>query len=284
MIVILGASGYIGSAFAAELNRRHFKFESPPRKWLNYCRYDVLHHYLSTLRPDFLINCAGYTGKPNVDECEQHKVETLVGNVLLPQTISHVCQSLKIPWAQISSGCIYNGAGPYSEADAPNFTFREKSSVYAASKAMAEEIIRQDGGQVYVWRLRIPFDEFDGPRNYLSKLQRYPKVYEATNSLSHRGDFVKACLDLWEARSPFGIYNVTNPGSISTKEIVAMIQAKLSDRPFFFFKDDTEFYSTAAVAPRSNCTLDVSKLLASGVRMRTIHEAVENSLKNWRKE
>ena len=48
-------------------------------------------------------------------------------------------------------------------------------------------------GRGYLWRLRIPFDEFDNPRNYLSKVQNYAKVYDNVNSISHRGDFVSAC-------------------------------------------------------------------------------------------
>ena len=84
-------------------------------------------------------------------------------------------------------------------------------------------------GQNYIWRLRIPFDQFDNPRNYLSKLQNYPKVYENVNSLSHRADFVAACLELWQRRAPFGIYNVTNPGFVTSAQVVEMIK-KSSNR------------------------------------------------------
>jgi len=35
----------------------------------------------------------------------------------------------------------------------------------------------------------IPFDEYDGARNYLSKVQRYAKAYDNVNSISHRGDY-----------------------------------------------------------------------------------------------
>ena len=28
---------------------------------------------------------------------------------------------------------------------------------------------------------------------------------------------VKAALDLWEIRAPFGIYNITNPGAVTTR-------------------------------------------------------------------
>src|SRR5204863_6670466 len=138
-------------------------------------------------------------------------------------------------------------------------------SFYSGTKALGEEII-SGIGQSYLWRLRIPFDEHDSSRNYLSKIQRYSKVYDNVNSISHRGDYVRACLDLWERRAPFGIYNVTNPGIISTRQVVALLQKLLRlDRSFEFFANDEEFYRLAAKAPRSNCLLDVSKLRNTGV-------------------
>jgi dTDP-4-dehydrorhamnose reductase len=86
----------------------------------------------------------------------------------------------------------------FAETDEPNFSFRRPPcSFYSGSKALAEEAIA-GAGQSYLWRLRIPFDEFDDSKNFLSKIQRYPRVYDNVNSLSHRGDFARACLDLWE--------------------------------------------------------------------------------------
>ena len=41
-------------------------------------------------------------------------------------------------------------------------------------------------------------------------------------------------------------------------------------------------YRLGAKTPRSNCVLDVSKLLAAGVRLRPVEEAVEDALRRWR--
>jgi UDP-glucose 4,6-dehydratase len=146
---------------------------------------------------------------------------------------------------------------------------------------LGEESIRAVG-QNYIWRLRIPFDQFDNPRNYLSKLQNYPKVYQNVNSLSHRSDFTAACLDLWLRRAPFGTYNVTNPGFVTSSQVVEMIQKILKPhRAFEFWRDDSEFYRVAAKTPRSNCILDVTKLLATGVTMRPVESALSDSLEKW---
>src|SRR5690349_9587165 len=110
MILLLGGTGYIGQAFKSELERRQRSFVSLSRRELDYTRFDLLLEYLKAKKPEFLVNAAGYTGKPNVDACETARADTLVGNTLLPQTIAHACAALKIPWGHVSSGCIYSGA------------------------------------------------------------------------------------------------------------------------------------------------------------------------------
>ena len=307
-IILLGGTGYIGQVFARELTARALAFEAPARGQTDYTRFDVLTGLLRRAKPDFLINAAGYTGKPNVDACEIHRADTLQGNTLFPAMVAHACATQGVPFGHVSSGCIYAGAkiagrvekdlttpecqallrqnpgaiGGFTEEDEPNFTFRRPPcSFYSGTKALAEEALGQ-AGQHYIWRLRIPFDQFDNPRNFLSKVQNYAKVYDNLNSLSHRGDFVAACLDLWQKRAPFGIYNVTNPGFVSTRQVVAMIQRLLKPaRPFEFWADDEEFYRVAAKTPRSNCVLDASKLLAAGVTLRPVQEALADALQNW---
>ncbi|HEX3797843.1 MAG TPA: sugar nucleotide-binding protein [Verrucomicrobiae bacterium] len=315
MILLLGATGYIGEAFARELRQRNQAFTALSRRDVDYTRFDVLLEYLRSARPAFLVNAAGYTGKPNVDACETAQADTLQGNTLLPATIAHACEATNTPWGHVSSGCIFAGAkvnrnghltvekdltrpelkdlaakNPsailgFTETDEPNFSFRRPPcSFYSGTKALGEEAIHGIG-QGYVWRLRIPFDEVDNARNYLSKVQRYPKVYDNVNSISHRADFVKACLDLWKLRAPFGIYNVTNPGFVTTRQVVEKVERILKPaRHFEFWESDEEFYRVAAKTPRSNCVMDAAKLLGAGVKIRPVDEALDDSLMNWRRE
>jgi UDP-glucose 4,6-dehydratase len=94
---------------------------------------------------------------------------------------------------------------------------------------------------------------------------------------------VAACLELWRRRAPFGVYNLTNPGFVTSRQVVEMIQKILRPaRAFDFWGSDEEFYRVAAKTPRSNCILDVSKLLATGVPMRPVEEALADALRQWR--
>jgi dTDP-4-dehydrorhamnose reductase len=316
LIYLVGASGYVGQAFQTELRRRGLSFRAIERTELDCSNFIMLREALRTERPTLLINAAGVTGKPNVDACEARISQTILGNVILPQRIAQACESTGIRFGHVSSGCIYNGAKirgesgvwkicqdlndpeisamlaahsnnikGFEETDAPNFTFASgKCSVYSGSKALAERVL-EVFPEAYIWRLRMPFEYRDSPRNFLTKIQRYGRVYQNWNSLSCLQDFVSACLDSWELGLAGGTYNIVNPGYVSTREVVELIQRKL--RPDWlpqFWKNDVEFYREAAKAPRSNCLLESTKLVCAGVKMPRLEEALEKALSTWKTE
>ena len=288
MIYLLGGSGYVGSAYQALFQRKGVPFLNLRRADADYTNPAVLSGLLRRDRPEFLINAAGYTGKPNVDACELHKDECLAGNAVLPGTIATACAEASVPWGHVSSGCIYTGARPdgsgFTETDTPNFTFRTNNcSFYSGTKALGEEVLA-GAPRVFVWRLRIPFNQVDTPRNYLTKLLRYSTLLEAANSISQLDEFVAASFACWEQRVPFGTYNVTNPGHVTTHEVVGLIKKTgVSNKDFKFFADETQFMATAAKTPRSNCVMNSGKLAAAGIKLTEVHEAVEQALRSWRK-
>lgn len=289
MIYLLGGSGYVGQAYQALLTQKGIPFRNLRRAELDYTDVTTLTAALNEDRPEFLINAAGYTGKPNVDACEDDKAECLFGNAVLPGRIAAACRAAGIPWGHVSSGCIYTGSRPdgggFTEDDTPNFSFRTNNcSFYSGTKALGEEAL-QGEKNVYIWRLRIPFDHRDGPRNYLTKLMRYQRLLEAENSISQLHEFVAATFACWEKKVPFGTYNVTNPGHITTREVVAMICASgVSDKDFEFFNSESEFMQIAAKTPRSNCTMDSGKLAAAGIQMTPVREAIKSALADWQPE
>jgi len=69
MILLLGSSGYVGQAFATELRRRGHGFIPLTRKAINYGDFNLLFDYVRKVKPEFIINAAGYRGRPNVDAC-----------------------------------------------------------------------------------------------------------------------------------------------------------------------------------------------------------------------
>jgi dTDP-4-dehydrorhamnose reductase len=223
-----------------------------------------------------------------VDACELHKAECLLGNAVLPGLVAQACEAAGVPWGHVSSGCIFSGEGPgtagFTERDEPNFTFRAKRcSFYSGTKGLGEEVLAGHP-DLYVWRLRIPFNRVDSPRNYLTKLMRYARLLDATNSISELDEFAEATLDCWTKRVPFGTYNVTNPGRVTTREVVELIKRSgVCAKEFSFFASEAEFMSTAAKTPRSNCVLDPSKLAGAGIRLTPVLEAIERDLRAWKR-
>src|SRR5215831_7654546 len=98
MILLLGATGYIGQAFANELRWRGASFVPLTRQALDYTRFDVLFDYVRKLNPDFVINGAGFADKSPLTG-EMARAEAVQGNTLFPQTVARVCFMTKLPWA-----------------------------------------------------------------------------------------------------------------------------------------------------------------------------------------
>jgi dTDP-4-dehydrorhamnose reductase len=288
MIYLLGGSGYVGTAYQALLTRKGVPFRNVRRADLDYTHGETLRAALLRDKPAFLINAAGYTGKPNVDACELHKHDCLFGNAVLPGIVADACAAAGVPWGHVSSGCIYTGSRPdgtgFTEADTPNFSFRTNNcSFYSGTKALGEEVLAGKPSH-YVWRLRIPFDQHESPRNYLTKLMRYQTLLAAENSVSQLEEFVTATFACWEKRVPFGTYNVTNPGHVTTHEVVDLIlKSGVCPKEYVFFKDESDFMKKAAKTPRSNCVMSSAKLASVGIRMTEVHEAIARDLKNWKK-
>jgi dTDP-4-dehydrorhamnose reductase len=312
MIFLLGASGYVGSAFRRELARTWLPHRAISRVDLDYTKFRVLLDALKLHRPDLVILCAGFTGRPTIDLCEERRSDTILGNVTLAQTVAQACDAAGIQLGAVSSGSVFSGAWVQNETgtwairenlnapdlagslgsrsarirgfddgDTPNFTFEKGGSFYSGTKAVAENVLLSFP-ETYVWRLNVPFEERDHPRNYLTKLQTYPRLRQGWNSLTHLRDAVTACLQVWNSELPGGAYNIVNPGYMSTREVVALIR-KLRHPGWEppFWSDDTEYYEHAARARRADCLLEAKRLAEAGIKMRPLERALAESIRNW---
>ncbi|MEX1119309.1 MAG: sugar nucleotide-binding protein [Terrimicrobiaceae bacterium] len=286
MILLLGGNGYVGAAFARVLAANNLPFAAPSHQELDALNPDELVAAVRDLRPRFAINAVGFTGRPNIDGTENEKIRCLRVNSHLPGVLAEVFASEGVRWGHVSSGCIYEGCRPdglpFTEEDLPNFAFGDpRSSWYAKTKAMAETLLLEAPGCL-VWRMRIPFDEFDHERNYLSKLMAYEKLLEVRGSISQRQEFAAAALASLINEIPAGIYNVTNPGAISTTEVVEAIQRHgLTTKPFTFFQDEADFMAAPGRVRRASCELSSAKLAAAGIPLREIHDSLEETLRHW---
>lgn len=227
---------------------------------------------------DWIINCSGYTGRPNVEGCEKDKENCYHYNVTVPLYITQVANRFRIPIIHIGSGCIYNGyAGPYSEEDIPNFGVDSQfSSFYSKTKDAFERLSAHLNR--YIFRIRIPFNGVPESKNYLYKLLNYNNLISQQNSITNVDDLVNFTYKFIEKDRDFGIYNVTNKGSIEAKEVVEILKSQGLENPNWNF---VSIENANFKVGRSNCVLDTNKIENMGLGLPPVKESLKKSVKEY---
>ena len=270
MKYIIFGNGYLGNKFKNTLGTE------AAISLADIGNIDEVREVLKNEKPEVIINCAGQTGSPNIDWCEDHKDETMYSNVTGPLVLAKACSELSIFMVHLGSGCIYqgdnNGAG-FSEDDLPDL--KNIPSFYSLTKFISEHMLKQF--PILQCRLRMPLDSEKSPRNFITKITTYEKVISESNSMTVIDDLIKATITLAEKRKT-GIYNITNPGSITHKEILDMYKEVVNPN-FTYTLIPTEMLKTKA--GRSNCVLNTDKLAREGIHLAPVHEAVKKVLLNY---
>ena len=284
-VLILG-KGYIGTALKQSLSKCYdIQFVSQCE--LDYTDRTILKKYLKSQKERYslVINTCGYTGRPNVDACEDNIPETWYYNVIVPVNIQKVCKDCMTPLIHISSGCIYSGyEKEYTEADEPNFgLLAGDSSWYSKTKHACEMMLADT--PAYIFRIRMPFCETTSERNILMKLLKYDNVIDMKNSVTNIEDLCGFVLyfttDILDSGKhyPYGIYNVVNPDPITTGEIISIMKSKGLFNPEWVSITLDELY-TKTKAKRSNCVLSDEKIFNLNLRLPPTKASIERCIDN----
>jgi dTDP-4-dehydrorhamnose reductase len=269
-VLLFGARGYLG---------RHFQALYPDAACpaADIADPAAVAAALDAFRPQVVINAAGKTGRPNVDWCEEHRLETVRGNVAGPLVLLQECGRRGLYWVQLSSGCLYagdNGGRGFAEDDPPNFT----GSFYARTKLWSEQVLRDF--PVLLLRLRMPFDGTLEGRNLIRKLRGYRRVLDVPNSLTHLPDGLAVAAALIRRRAT-GVYHLVNPGALSPYEVMGLYR-ELVDPSHAFERLSVDQLPEVARAGRSNCVLSVEKLRGEGICLPPVRDAVRRALAQMR--
>ena len=269
-IVIFGSKGYMGQEFL-----KLYPGAATPD--VDIAEREMVAQALDEHAPDVVINCAGKTGSPNVDWCEDHKMETLRSNVTGPLVLLEECAKRNIYWVHLSTGCIYTGdeSTRFTEEDPPNFT----GSFYSRTKGWADQILKEF--PVLQLRIRMPFSDSAHPRNLITKLVKYQKVLDAPNSLTYVPDLMRAAEVLIEKRAT-GIYNIVNPGAISPYRVMELYK-EIVDSSHEFERLSVEDLPGEVKAGRSNCVLSAEKVKNEGIVLGDAEETVQKALDHYKK-
>ncbi len=228
--------------------------------------------------PKVLINCIGYAGTNNVDDCESDKDKTIFSNTFVPILLAEAAIRVGIKLVHISTGCIYHfdyaKDKPIDEEKAPDFF----DLFYSRTKSYADEALKllAKNYNILILRPRIPLDTQPHPKNLLTKLIAYRNVIDVPNSVIYMPDLKDALVHLLKIDAR-GIYNVVNEGGLRYPDLMNVYKKYV---PGFEYKI-VDFTKLKLV--RTNLILSTQKLERSGFKIRNVNEVLEECVKGYLK-
>lgn len=266
-ILILG-KGYIGKRLQAVLDCR-----------ISGQRILSLTDALTVVKkskPKVLINCIGFTGARNVDDCELEKDKTIVSNTFVPMLLAEACLRNDIKFVHISSGCIfhfgYKTTQPIDEDIVPDYfdLYYSRTKIY--SEVVLKVLARKYN--ILILRIRIPLDDRPHPKNIIDKLIKYKTIIDVPNSITYIPDFLQAVRHLLKIDA-HGIYNIGLKKAIRYPELLEIYRRYVPD--FQYQIIPVERLGLA----RTNLIMSMRKLEKSGFPIRSNKEILEECVKKY---
>lgn len=269
--LIFGESGWIGGDLGKLLTSKGLPFEYAK------CRLQEREKVEAALKSSgatHVLNAAGVTGRPNVDWCESHKVETNRANVIGTLTLADCCESAGVHMTNFATGCIfhYDDKHPLNIERGADLVAKDRSltfdetenanfngSYYSRTKGYVEDTLRAYNN-VLTLRVRMPIDEnpLTNQRNFIYKIAHYNKVVNIPNSMTVLTELLSYAVEL-ALRKRAGIYNFCNPGAISHNQVLELYRMYI-DPEKTWSNFSLEEQAKVIVAARSNNELSPTKL------------------------
>ena len=257
MKAVIVGKGYVGNSIFNQLTQNDY-FETVElfsRSELDYSDPFELRRVVN--KDTVVINAAGFTGRPNVDEGEIKKELCWDLNVKLPLTLNKVCRDIGASIIHITSGCIYTGyEKDWEESDEPNFgMFSNDSSFYSKSKHAFESI--SDYGLHL--RVRMPFCDALHERSFLTKILNYNNLVNTLNSKTYVPELCRFIEHyITEGYDGYETINFCNRDPLSTEEIVDMMKERGIQNDDWTWEN---WDKIPIKANRSNCVMDTTKVV-----------------------
>ncbi|MFB9862355.1 family 1 glycosylhydrolase [Rufibacter immobilis] len=213
-ILITGATGTLGSAFARICGDRHIPYRLVSRKQMNITDPFSIERAMNYYNPWAVINAAGYV---KIDEAEAEEESCHLVNSHGAMLLAATCQKRGVQYLTFSSDLVFDGLQqqPYTESDEVN-----PLNVYGKSKAQAEKYVLDMHPQALVVRTSSffgPWDDFNFLTLMVTQLAQgntFLAPEDIIISPTYVPDLVNACLDLLVDEES-GIWHLTNEGEIS---------------------------------------------------------------------
>lgn len=285
-VYIIGHKGWIGGMYIDLFKKENIKYYySDFRGESIEIKEDIL-----KLNPSHVLCCMGRThGERDnkifstIDYLESNDVlkENVNDNLYVPLSLALFCDKHNIHFTYIGTGCIYNyddkhcidGIG-FNEEDKPNFF----GSNYSIVKGFTNNLIKQTNALQL--RIRMPITSCSSPRNFITKITSYEYICSIKNSMSVLPELLPLSITMMKNKDT-GIYNLTNPGSISHNEILEMYR-EIIDPNFTWKNFDIKEQDKILSCKRSNNLLDTLKITEK-YKVNNIDIAVRKALLDMKK-
>lgn len=233
-------------------------------------------------QPDALFNAAGVTGKPNVDWCEDHPIENMKGNTILPLMLAEACNTTDTYMLHLATGCIFYGPSEHEDGVWNEDDFANPVATYSRAK-YAADLVLSTFPNIGLARLRMPIDSFPCSQNLIDKIAHYPNVIDVENSATIVPDLLDACYQLMEKKGT-GIFHCTNPGTIKHREILALYKELVDPEHSCNWITEEELVTTGlATKMRSNNFMRSTRLEELGISMPPIQERMREVMVEYAK-
>ena len=217
-ILILGATGTLGRAFARVCNKRNLAYRLLSRRDMDIANPSSVEAALERYKPWAVINACGYV---RVDDAEHDAERCFRENTIGPAILAAACARHNVHLTTFSSDLVFDGNRdqPYVETDAVS-----PLNVYGKSKAEAEvSVLDKHPGSLVVRTSAFfgPWDSFNFVTLALGALERdepFVAANDLTVSPTYVPDLVHACLDLAIDRES-GIWHLSNGRAVTWAEL-----------------------------------------------------------------
>lgn len=217
-ILIIGATGTLGRAFARICERRGLEYRLLGRQEADIADAGSMERVIDHYQPWAVINAAGYV---RVDDAEKDAQRCFRENTVGPYTLATICAKHRIAFVTFSTDLVFDGGQqlPYVETDRVS-----PLNVYGRSKAQAECQVLDRYPESLVVRTSSFFGPWD-EHNFITlalRTLRAGRVFVAANDLivspTYVPDLANVCLDLLIDRES-GIWHLTNDHPITWADL-----------------------------------------------------------------
>jgi len=226
-MLVLGGTGLLGHATAAELTRRGRPYAAPPRANFDLADLASLPARLDAFAPAAILNLSGFTDVGAAERPENHRMAALL-NGELPGALADYGARRRIPFVHVSTDYVFDGTKrtPYLETDPVH-----PLQVYGATKLDGENAVLAANPAALILRVSTLYGPGRAHRPaYVDAILAQAKTHAAAgggtvsvveppvSSPTYAPDVAPALIELLD-RGVAGLVHTVNDGAASRLEL-----------------------------------------------------------------